>query len=121
MEIEIISDRMNALFDRREINFSVIAEAATPSKAELKKSLCSKLNLSPDATAIVEIEQAFGSKKCIGFAHSYKHKAEMEKREPKYLFKRLEKAAGRSKEKKEEPAPQEAKAEESKEKKEGAN
>jgi small subunit ribosomal protein S24e len=112
MEIEIISDRTNALFDRREINFSVITDTATPSKADLKKSLCSKLNLPPDSTAIVEIGQLFGSKKCVCFAHSYKQKSEMERREPKHLFKRLDKTGKAKEEKKEEAAPVAAEAKE---------
>lgn len=112
MDIEVVSDRVNALFGRREIAFSAVAESSTPSKAEMKKSLCSKLGLSPEATIIVEIGQEFGSKKCKCMAHSYKHKDDLRKNEPEYLLKRLDKAAG--------AAPAEEKKQEKEEKKDVA-
>lgn len=102
MELKINSNNENKLLGRREITFSVEQDSSTPSKKDIVKEVCKKLNLSPESTIIVKIDQGFGTKQSSGLAHSYESKAAMEKSEPKHLLTRLGKSAAA------EPAAQEA-------------
>ena len=105
MELSIISDQTNPAASRREISFSVVQDDKTASKEEIKKELCSRLNLSPDTTIIVSVRQEFGVRRSVGVAHSYASKEQMDGSEPGYLTARLSKMAGRQEApaKKEEP------------------
>lgn len=91
LDLNIISDVENKILKRREIGFSVVEEAGTVSKSELKTDLCKKLNLNPDYTVICSINQNFGIRKSDGVAHAYKSKEDMERLEPKYILNRLSK------------------------------
>ncbi|MCL5101874.1 MAG: 30S ribosomal protein S24e [Candidatus Marsarchaeota archaeon] len=95
MEIKISNDKENKLFKRREISFAVVGEEKTPSAAEVKKELCKKLNISPDATLIKELYQAFGERLCEGMAVSYESAEAMQKSEQKHKIERRAKAAAK--------------------------
>ncbi|MGC8651836.1 MAG: 30S ribosomal protein S24e [Candidatus Micrarchaeia archaeon] len=88
MEVQILSDRQNAYFDRREVEFSIIFEGPTAQKGEVLKELCKKLNINPDYAIIVGMSQSFGVKQSTGALHAYKSKEDMLKHEPRYLFDR---------------------------------
>jgi ribosomal protein S24E len=94
MEMNITSDSNNKALDRREIEFSVVQDAATVDKGEIKKELCKRLNLNPDSTIINSLKQEFGVRRCSGMANSYRSKEEMERLEPAYIIKRLSKKKG---------------------------
>lgn len=116
MEINILSNKEEKLFERSSIVFFMEYKNQTPSKEEAKVALCKKANLRPDFTVITSIEQAFGSKSCKAYAHSYSSKEALDRYERKHLLKRLEKqgAAGPAKEeaeKAEKPATGEVKEE----------
>jgi small subunit ribosomal protein S24e len=91
MEIEITKDSKNPLLGRRELEFYIIEDDRTPSKNEIKEKLCKKLNLSPDGTVIVRIDQEFGMKRSKGVANSYEKKEDIQKYEQKRLIKRWSK------------------------------
>ncbi len=91
MEINIISNEENKLLGRKEIRFSAAHEKETESKENVKVELCKKLNLKPDSTIIIRINQHFGEKRISGLAHSYEKKDDMLKYEQQHLFKRAEK------------------------------
>lgn len=95
MELQINSNVENKLFQRKEIKFTLDAEI-TPSREQIKVELCKKLSLSPDSTMVVNVDQLFGSKTSVCTAHSYHSKELMLKFEPKYLVKRVEKAASKA-------------------------
>lgn len=97
MEIKISNDKENKLFKRHEIRFLVVGEEKTPSAHEVKKELCKKLNLSPDATLIKELYQAFGERVCSGTAVSYESAEAMAQNEHKYKLERRAKAESRGK------------------------
>ena len=99
MEIEISNDKENKLFGRREFSFKITYDGKTPSKEEVKESLCKKLGLSPDLTMIMKVAQLYGSEESRGIAYSYSDKG---------LFAKLEKHEAKMKEKAK--APQEKKA-----------
>jgi ribosomal protein S24E len=95
MELVINSENDNKLLNSKEIKFSVQQDgAATIKKEELAKEICKKLNLNPEATIVVRIDQGFGSKESTGIAHSYKNKEMLKKYEPAHLLKRIRKKAG---------------------------
>jgi len=114
MEVEILKDNNNAVIGRREIELSIIQVDRTPSKEEVKKEVCKKLNLSPESTLVVKLDQSYGLKQSRALVHSYLNTNAMKKFERSYLFERHEKknkkAAGG--EAAAAPAPKEAKKEE---------
>ena len=89
MELKIMSDSNNALLNRREIQFYILADNATPSRESIKVELCKKLSLSPEATIVVKMDQGFGIKRCECMAHSYKDETALKKQEPKHIQERL--------------------------------
>jgi ribosomal protein S24E len=70
----------------------------TPKRLELKKVLAAKLGTKEDLVAIKKIESSFSSKTTV-YANLYSKKEDLEKLEPKYIAKRLEKAQKKSEEK----------------------
>ncbi|MDE1868732.1 MAG: 30S ribosomal protein S24e [Candidatus Micrarchaeota archaeon] len=89
MELHVTSETTNNLLKRKEIKFSISEDNATVSKAEIHRELCKKLNISPESTIIVSVNQAFGARQSAGIAHSYHSKEEMEKTEPKHVLNRF--------------------------------
>jgi ribosomal protein S24E len=120
MEIEITNDTNNAVAKRREIEFYVIQTDRTPQRDEVKREVCKKLNLSPDSTLVVSLNQTFGVKRSRGIIHSYQNADVMKSNENAYLFerheRRVKKLAKAAAEKGEKPAEEkeEEKAEETK-------
>ncbi len=106
MELKTTKETENKSMKRRDIEFYIMQDDRTPTKAEVKTELCKKLNLNPDATAIVRIDQSFGAKQCTGLAHAYADAKSMKQFEQPHLAER-----GMEKKKKEGGQKEEAKAE----------
>lgn len=114
MEVEITKDNNNAVIGRREIEVSIIQDDRTPSRDEVKKEVCKKLNLSPDSTIVVNLGQMYGLRQCTALLHSYPNSDSMKKFEHSYLFERHEKREKKAAAKAaggEAPAPKEEKKE----------
>ncbi len=94
MELKIANDTENSLLNRRELEFYITGYEATNSKADAKRELCKKLNLSPDNTVIVSLNQEFGMRRSTGIAHSYSSAAELARVEPKFIIERMKKSEG---------------------------
>jgi len=109
MELKIESNVENHMLGRKEIRFSLIQDDPTPKKEEIKRELCKMLNLHPDSTIIVKVNQQYGYKESEGLAHSYKTKELLEKSEPKFILKRLSKGKKEGEAPKEEPKQEEKK------------
>ncbi|MGI0100846.1 MAG: 30S ribosomal protein S24e [Candidatus Micrarchaeaceae archaeon] len=114
MELEIISKKENVLFKRKEILFSIEGSAGTTRRNDVKAEICKRLNLSPEYTIVVRIDQGFGSKKSTGVAHSYDSKETMETYEQKHVLARVSKGATKQNAQVEKAEGKEAKAEEAK-------
>ena len=112
MEISITKNTENKNLSRKEIEFTVESEAATPSKAQLSEAVCKKLGLNPELTTITKVQQEYGEKKARVYVHSYDTKEAMAI-EPKYIAARLtkkdKKAGGEKKEEKAEEKKEEKK------------
>ncbi|MGC8586147.1 MAG: 30S ribosomal protein S24e [Candidatus Micrarchaeia archaeon] len=91
MDIQIIFDKQNPYLKRREVKFSIISEKSTPSRAEVLKEICSRLNVNPEYSIIASIMQDFGIGKSTAVLHVYNSKEELQKHEPKYLLERIQK------------------------------
>jgi ribosomal protein S24E len=89
MELKIISNTENKAFSRRDILFSVLQDSGTSKRSDVHTELCKALNLKPESTVVVKMEQRFGAKESSAVAHSYDTKELMERYEPHYLLDRI--------------------------------
>jgi len=85
-----MNDNNNSVIGRREIEISIVQTDKTPSRDEVKKEVCKKLNLSPDSTIVVNLNQSYGLRQCSALVHSYPNSGSMKKFEHAYLFERRE-------------------------------
>ncbi len=95
MELKILKNNENKLFNRKEISFSVEQMGSTVNRTELTKELCKKLSLHPESTIITRIDQGYGAKGSTGMAHAYQSKEMLEKYEPKKRLARIAKKAAK--------------------------
>lgn len=97
MDITITYDRENKVLNRREIGFSIDKQSGTPNKSEISKEVCKKLNLDPECTVVVKVDQEFGRKTSTGIIHSYESKELLQKHAPKHILDRSSKGAPKPK------------------------
>jgi len=84
---KIISEKINPLFERREIQATINSES-TPSKEEVKKFLTEKLSVSEDVLKLENIKGRFGSNEFIITAKVYKtseHRNSIERKTKKEI------------------------------------
>ena len=82
MEFEIIKEKENLLFKRKEIQVSLDAQI-TPNKNEMIESIAQRFSIQPENISIKGIHGRFGSKNFMINANIYSSKEEKEKTEPK--------------------------------------
>jgi len=82
MEIKIISDIENHLFNRREIEGDIHTNV-TPSREDVRQVLAEKFSTSTDTIKIRTIKGKFGSKVFLIVANIYKSKEDKDKIELK--------------------------------------
>lgn len=80
MELKIISDIENPLFNRREIEGELEAQI-TPSRKEVEKILSEKFSVQPECIKIRTIKGKFGKKIFLIVANIYSSKQEKDKTE----------------------------------------
>ncbi len=85
MDIEIEGRHKNILLHREEINFEVINEKKTPSRAEVRAALAGKLGTDENLVIIDEIDHEFGSTRIVGFAKKYDSIEELKKTEAVHM------------------------------------
>ncbi len=89
MKLEVLQERKNALLgNRREVEFAVVADNATPSRKELLDAASKKLGVPADCVSIQKISQGFGSKKSKMLVHAYPSPDALAKAEPAHLSRR---------------------------------
>lgn len=91
MEIKVKSDVKNELMARREIECYVTSDGPTPRIRDVGVAICKMLNLNPSSTIITKLEQPFGIRRAIAYAHSYDSEEAMRRYEPKHLIERYSK------------------------------
>ncbi|MFQ5405729.1 MAG: 30S ribosomal protein S24e [Candidatus Micrarchaeia archaeon] len=88
MNVEVLSDRENVVFSRREVEVKVDASGATPSREAIAKELALKLGVSAEAVCVVRIVPSYGVKSARVLARVYSSKEQLEKTEPKFFSSR---------------------------------
>ncbi|MCL5008510.1 MAG: hypothetical protein M1156_01305 [Candidatus Marsarchaeota archaeon] len=77
INIKIDNDAENKFMKRREIAATASYTGSTPNREIVKQEICKMLNLKPDASAIVNINQRYGSMSSSVLLHSYATKEAM--------------------------------------------
>ncbi len=77
MELKIEKRTENKLLNRTEINFSVSAEGATPSRKEIKAAIQGSLKVDDDLIVIDRIDNQYGTTNAVGRALVYSDKGSM--------------------------------------------
>jgi small subunit ribosomal protein S24e len=96
MDIKITERKDNPILKRNEVRFRASFSGPTPSRKEVKESLCSKLGADGSLVVIDILEQGYGSQELKGYAKVYAN-AEAMGIESKH---KLERDVGVKKEKK---------------------
>jgi small subunit ribosomal protein S24e len=113
--MDIIERKPADLLNRENIVARVEFEGATPSRAQLKNQLATKLKTKEELIVVNKVNTAFGKSLAVVKAHVYKNEADMKKMEGKPALKRNAKKEEKKEEKPAEAAPAAPPAEEKKE------
>ena len=89
MEFEIIKEKENILFNRKEIQIKLEAQI-TPSKNEMFEAIAQKFSSQPENISLKGIHGKFGTKEFIVNANIYSSKEDKEKTEPNSKKKSVE-------------------------------
>lgn len=90
MDITVTEDKNNALLNRREINFKVKYEGATPSRNDVRNKLLAMLDASLDLTIIQKLDNEYGMQELTGYVKIYEDAVRMVQIERKHMVKRNE-------------------------------
>lgn len=116
MEVEIISKKDNPVIGRLEVNFKVShPKEITPHRKEIRDEIATLLKVSKDRIVIDNMKPEFGKPETVGYAKVYRNKDDALQMETKAILKR-----NKLFEEKKQEGEKKGKAEEKKEKKEGA-
>ena len=89
MNIKIVYEKENPLFERKEIRFEVNHEnEPTPKLSDVKTALATKIGVNPSLIIIDSFKTMFGVGISIGDARIYKDIEKLKQYEPEYLLKR---------------------------------
>jgi len=81
MDIEITSDKRNDLLARREIQFVITYEGATPSRMQITGKLCALLNVKEHQVTLDTLNSSFGKTEITGSARVYESEESRNKTE----------------------------------------
>ena len=81
MKLELIKEKEEKLFNRKEILVKLDFEKHTPSKEVIKKELSDKLKLNPELLTLNKVKQRFGERTADIFAYVYKDAVSLKKLE----------------------------------------
>jgi ribosomal protein S24E len=88
MELKILKQTKNVLFDREDVSFTLSNTGATPTRQEIKNIVSAKTGKKQETIAVINISSEFGKNQGHGLVHIYKSKEDLEAKEPKYIVKR---------------------------------
>lgn len=71
MDIEITNDKRNDLLARREVQFVIKYEGATPSRMQIIGKLCALLNVKEHQVTLDTLSSSFGKTEIAGSARIY--------------------------------------------------
>ena len=85
MNVEILSSKENQLLGRKEVEASVLFDAATPKRAELKQAISGKIAANPDLMVIRKVASNFGARSVKVLSYVYSSKEALMSVEPKHV------------------------------------
>jgi small subunit ribosomal protein S24e len=85
MDFEIESDKRNNLLSRREIQFTLKYDGATPSRMQIIGKLCALLNVKEPMIVLDTLHSSFGKMEIHGTARAYDSEEVKVKTERPYL------------------------------------
>jgi small subunit ribosomal protein S24e len=85
MDFEITSDKRNELLSRREVQFTLKYDGATPSRMQIIGKLCALLNIKEQQIALDTLHSSFGKTEMSGSARIYDNEESRNKTEQPYL------------------------------------
>ena len=85
MDFEITSDKRNELLSRREVQFTLKYDGATPSRMQIIGKLCALLNVKEHQVTIDTLHSSFGKTELIGTARVYDSEESRNKTERPHL------------------------------------
>ncbi|MEN6610389.1 MAG: 30S ribosomal protein S24e [Methanoregulaceae archaeon] len=71
MDVQITSDKRNELLARREVEFTLRFEGATPSRMQIIGKLCALLNTKENQIVVGNLKTEFGKTEVRGSARIY--------------------------------------------------
>ena len=94
MKVELVSEKDNALLDRKEVVIKISEYGATPSRTELLEALPKALKgAKADGVYIQKVDQHYGKKNALVIAHVYESRESLEK----HVHKKLQRTSGKTK------------------------
>jgi small subunit ribosomal protein S24e len=85
MDFEITSDKRNELLSRREVQFTLKYEGATPSRMQIIGKLCALLNIKEPQITLDTLHGSFGKTEITGSARIYDSEESRNKTERPHL------------------------------------
>ncbi|MEN6443115.1 MAG: 30S ribosomal protein S24e [Methanoregula sp.] len=85
MDFEIESDKRNNLLSRREVQFTLKYDGATPSRMQIIGKLCALLNVKEPMVVLDTLHSSFGKMEIHGNARAYDSEEAKTKTERPYL------------------------------------
>ncbi|MCX6689615.1 MAG: 30S ribosomal protein S24e [Methanoregula sp.] len=85
MDVKIESDKRNELLSRREVEFTLKYEGATPSRMQITGKLCALLNVKEPLVVLDSLHSSFGRTQLEGSARIYDTEEGKNKTERQYL------------------------------------
>jgi len=85
MDFEITSDKRNELLSRREVQFNLKYDGATPSRMQIIGKLCALLNVKEPQIALDTVHSSFGKTEITGSARIYDNEEGRKRTERPYL------------------------------------
>lgn len=88
MNLTITKEHEMPLLSRKEVNAEIIFEKATPSNADVAKSIAEKVKSDPSLVVVKHIYTKFGETKAEAEAYVYASKEALDRMEPKKKVKK---------------------------------
>jgi len=85
MDFEIISDKRNELLSRREVQFNLKYDGATPARMQIIGKLCALLNVKENQVTLDSLNSSFGKTEIRGSARIYDNEEGRNRTERPYL------------------------------------
>ena len=85
MDFEITSDKRNELLSRREVQFTLKYDGATPSRMQITGKLCALLNIKEHQITLDTLHSSFGKTEITGAARIYDSEESRNKTERPHL------------------------------------